>query len=155
MSAPLATLADPAQSSLPVFLVEAGPVVRDTVLVVEDDAPVAALLGHILARIDRRVLHARDGGECLRLFEQHAAAIGLVFMDCTLPDAHGGTLCDRLRSIVPGLPVLLTSGRQQPGLLKLLAADGPTAFLSKPYLPAEVLRQVRLLLPTRGRDTER
>lgn len=120
-------------------------VVRDTVLLVEDDQPVAALVAHILARINCRVIHARDGEQCLRLFERQSASIGLVFMDCGLPDTHGGSLCQRLRATAPGLPVLLSSGREQPGLVALLAADGPTAFLAKPYLPGDVLRQVRSL----------
>ena len=140
-------IAAPALPGAPEFFPGGSSVACDTVLLVEDDAPVAALLRHILARINRRVLHARDGAECLRLFERNSASVGLVFMDCTLPDAHGGSLCQKLRAAVPGLPVLLTSGRDQPGLLKLLAADGPTAFLSKPYLPGEVLGRVNSLFP--------
>lgn len=126
-------------------MAEPAPLVRDTVLLVEDDQPVATLVAHILARINRRVIHARDGVECMRLFEQQSASIGLVLMDCGLPDVHGGSLCQHLRVIVPGLPVLLSSGREQPGLVTLLAADGPTDFLAKPYLPGDVLRQVRSL----------
>ena len=122
------------------------PVARDTVLLVEDDAPVAALVAHLLGHLGLPVLHARDGAECLRLFAEHHAAIALVFMDCTLPDAHGGTLCQRLRATVPGLPVLLTSGRDQPGLLGLLAAEGPSAILPKPYLPGAVAQHMRALL---------
>ena len=36
--------------------------------------------------------------------------------------------------------------RDQPGLMALLAADGPTAFLPKPCLPGDVLQRVRALL---------
>jgi two-component system cell cycle sensor histidine kinase/response regulator CckA len=137
---------DLVHSAVSGFSAETSPVARDTVLLVEDDQPVAALLSHILARINQRVLHARDGTQCLRLFERQSASVGLVFMDCGLPDAHGGTICRRLRALVPGLPVLLTSGREQPGLVALLAPDGPTAFLPKPYLPGDVLRHVQALL---------
>ena len=137
---------DPVQSLVSGFSAEPVPAVRDTILLVEDDAPVAMLLTHILARTDRRVLRARDGAECRHLFEQQSASVALVFMDCGLPDIHGGSLCRQLRAVVPGLPMLLTSGRAQPGLVALLEPDGPTAFISKPYLPAEVLRHVRTLL---------
>jgi DNA-binding response OmpR family regulator len=123
---------------------------RDLVLLVEDDEPIAGLLAHILERMNWRVAVASTGAECLRLLETHREEIGLAFLDCSLPDLHGGSLCARLRATVPGLPVLLTSGRTQPGLLELVAADGPAVFLSKPFLPADVMRQVRILLPARA-----
>ena len=128
------------------FPAETPPVARDAVLLVEDDAPVAALVTHILSRLGYRVLHARDGAECLRLFAANSAAVALAFMDCTLPDAHGGALSQKLRATRPGLPVLLTSGREQPGLLKLLAVEGPTAILPKPYLPGAVTQHFKVLL---------
>ncbi len=145
---PALSLAAPpaAQAGVPRFRAEPPLAVRDLLLLVEDDLPVATLLMHVLARSGRRVLHARDGADCLRLFDKNAAAIRLVFMDCSLPDIHGGTLCQRLRATLPGLPILLTSGRGQPGLVALLAADGPTAFLPKPFLPADLLRQVEAVL---------
>lgn len=118
----------------------------DTVLLVEDDESLGRLFSVLLERCQLRVMRARDGAECLRLFGEHSAAITLVLMDCSLPDARGGALCHRLRARVPGLPVLLTSGRKQEALQALLAADGPTAFLPKPFVPGDVLREVRALL---------
>lgn len=121
---------------------------RDTVLLVEDDESLAKLFVLLLQRCCFRVLHARSSADCVRLFEEHSAAIALLLMDCNLPDGHGGTLCHRLRASCPGLPVLLTSGRKQDSLQLLLAADGPTGFLPKPFLPGEVLPQVRALVAT-------
>lgn len=120
--------------------------VRDTVLLVEDDESLAKLFSLLLQRHCFRVLHARSSAECLQIFEQNKAAIVLLLMDCNLPDGHGGTLCHRLRATIPGLPVLLTSGRKQESLQGLLAADGPTGFLPKPFMPGDVLPQVRALL---------
>jgi len=123
------------------------PRIRDTVLVVEDDSTLARLFSVFIERCHLRVLHARDGASCLRVFEAHRDELVLVLMDCGLPDVHGGTLCHRLRASVPGLPLLLTSGSKQESLHALLSHDGPTGFLPKPFLPADVLREVRALLP--------
>lgn len=120
---------------------------RDTVLLVEDDESLAKLFVLLLQRCCFRVLHARSSADCLRLFEENQPAIALLLMDCNLPDGHGGTLCHRLRASSPGLPVLLTSGRKQESLQSLLAADGPTGFLPKPFLPGDVLPHVRALVP--------
>lgn len=119
---------------------------RDTVLLVEDDESLAKLFSLLLQRCCLRVIHARSGAECVSLFERHQSAIVLLLMDCNLPDAHGGTICHGLRRLVPGLPVLLTSGRKQESLQSLLAADGPTGFLAKPFLPSDVAPRVRALL---------
>ena len=120
---------------------------RDLVLLIEDDDVVASLIVRLLERMHWRVAVARDGAECEKLLQAHSAEIALAFMDCTLPDTHGGSLCQRLRMALPGLPVLLTSGRTQPGLLDLVAADGPAAFVAKPFLPGDVMRHVSALLP--------
>lgn len=120
--------------------------VREAVLLVEDDEMVAMLLRQVLGRQGYRVLHASDGAECLRLLAENHDSIRLAVLDCGLPDTHGGALCRKIRAVVPALPTLLSSGGQQPGLLELLAADGPTAFLRKPFLAREMVQQVSELL---------
>jgi DNA-binding response OmpR family regulator len=123
-----------------------GPVARDLIFVVEDDDVIAGLLERILARGGHRVVRAVDAAQCELLFQRHERQIALVILDCRLPDAHGGLLCNRLRNQSPGLPVLLTSGREQVGLCELFAADGPTAFLPKPFFPRDVERLVESLI---------
>lgn len=123
---------------------------RNTALLVEDDSCLARLFGVFLERCGLRTVHARDGADCLRLFEVHRHELALVLMDCGLPDVHGGTLCHRLRALSPGLSLLLTSGTKQPALHALLASDGPTGFLAKPFLPADALREIRAMIPASG-----
>jgi two-component system catabolic regulation response regulator CreB len=118
----------------------------DTVLLVEDDPMLRQLFGVILKKCGLRVLSAQSGAECLRLFGAASNSISLVVMDCTLPDGNGGCLCYQLRETVPGLPVLLTSGRKQDALRTLLERDGPTAFLSKPFRLCDAMREVAALL---------
>ncbi len=79
-------------------------------------------------------------------FIQHQSRISLVMMDCKLPDADGVSLSQRLRQISPGLPVVLTSGRDQSSFLEILAAGGPTAFLPKPFYPQDVIKRVSALV---------
>jgi len=139
-----ASPAAPAGSLCPAA--ETPPRPRGTILIIEDDELVASLFGLLVAPLAARVLRARDATEGQRLFEQDPGAIALVVVDCGLPDVPGGTLCRRLRAIAPGLPVLLTSGREHPELRCQLAADGPVDFLAKPYRPAEATQRVRALL---------
>ena len=55
-------------------------------------------------------------------------------------------LCQQLRALAPGLPLLLTSGRDQRALQAVFAAGGPCSFLAKPYMPAEVMGRVKMML---------
>ncbi len=116
------------------------------VLLVEDEDPLALLLTTLLSRIKVRVLRAGDGAEALKLFNEQRASISLAFVDCQLPDMGGAELCRELRATSPGLPVLLTSGRDQRALEIQLAAGGPCQFLPKPYMPNDVMRRVNALL---------
>ena len=120
------------------------------VLLVEDEDPLALLLTTLLSRMKVRVLRAADGAEALKLISEHRAAISLAFVDCQLPDTGGAELCRELRGAAPGLPLLLTSGRDQRALEVQLAAGGPCQFLPKPYMPADVMRRVSALLSPGG-----
>lgn len=123
------------------------PAMREgVVLLVEDEDSLAELLTHLLARIKVSVLRAADGAQATRLFAEHRTRIALAFVDCHLPDADGGELCEELRAAAPGLPLLLTSGRDKRGLEAHFAAGGPCQFLAKPYMPAEVMHRVTALL---------
>lgn len=117
---------------------------RGQVLIVEDNDVVAGLITCILNRRGQSVLRARDGAECEQMVAQHGSAIVLVLLDCRLPDTDGISLCGRLRARVPRLPVLLSSGHNYAG--PRAVADGPTAFLAKPFLPEQLKRQIDTLL---------
>lgn len=120
------------------------------VLLVEDEDPLAELLATLLRRMQVRLIRAADGAQAVRLFNEHRAEITLAFVDCHLPDTCGAELCQILRATAPGLPLLLTSGRDQQALQTQLAAGGPCQFLPKPYMPGEVVRRVTALLAAKS-----
>ena len=120
------------------------------VLLVEDEDPLAELLTTLLGRLKVRVIRAADGAQAMQLFQQHRAEITLAFVDCHLPDRGGAEVCNDLRAASPGLPLLLTSGRDQRALEAHFAASGPCQFLPKPYMPADVIRRVSSLLADSG-----
>lgn len=127
------------------------PATRESVvLLVEDEDPLADLLMTLLSRMKVRVLRAADGAQAVKLFNEHRASISLAFVDCHLPDTGGAELCRDLRGAAPGLPLLLTSGRDQRALEAQLAAGGPCQFLPKPYMPGDVMRRVSALLSPGG-----
>ena len=114
---------------------------------VEDEDLIADLMTAVFARAGYRAIHACNGAEAMRLAHEHHNEIALALVDVCLPDINGDELCRKLRLLSPGLPVLLTSGRDMDCFRTELEAGGPTAMLSKPYRPAELLAQVRAMWP--------
>lgn len=111
------------------------------VLVVEDEDSVAVLLVRQFQRMGWRVLYAPDGAQARQRIAE-GDGVTLAFVDCGLPDVSGAELCAEIRAAIPGVPVLLTSGRDQSALAAALAEEGPAAFLAKPYFPIDL--EVRL-----------
>jgi CheY-like chemotaxis protein len=82
----------------------------------------------------------------MQLIEQSPQAYSLLFADYLLPDMDGWDLCRHLRLLVPGLPVLLSSGSERSEACRQLKLGGPTVFVRKPYLPAQLIRHARNLM---------
>lgn len=117
-----------------------------SVLLVEDDESLADLLKHLLTRMQLRVVHAATGAQAAKALAEQRAQISLAIVDCHLPDSEGGEICTKLRELSPGIPLLLSSGRDQRALETTFSASGPCSFLAKPYMPADVMGRVKSML---------
>ena len=123
-----------------------GPVV----LVAEDEALVAAVLGEALEIEGFRVILAPDGLSALSSARRRP--IDLLLTDLDMPRLDGAGLIARLRSERPGLPVVVMSGRLPPDGGRALGqgATGPFAVLAKPFPFAVLVATLRRMLATPG-----
>src|SRR4051812_6054433 len=69
---------------------------KGTVLIVEDDEATATLLSDVLADRGFKLLHAREGGEALRLIHDHQPQA--IMLDLALPGIDGRSFLMGLRS---------------------------------------------------------
>jgi two-component system, cell cycle sensor histidine kinase and response regulator CckA len=116
---------------------------QETILLVEDQAPVRRAAATILGNGGYRVLEASDGVDALRVAAEHPSAIHLLLSDVVMPRMGGVELADRLRAVRPSTKVLFTSGFTEGADLKLSAN---AAFLPKPYMMETLLGKVRAVL---------
>lgn len=116
------------------------------VLLIEDEESLATLLARVLERKNLRVVRAGDGATALRRLAEQNPPVSLAVVDCLLPDTTGCELAHELRARSPRLPLLLMSGRDHRAQVSTFANGGPTSFLQKPYGPADILREVNVLL---------
>lgn len=120
---------------------------EETLLVVEDDDAVRALIHDILRRQGYAVLQARHGGEALLICERHEGPIRLLVTDVVMPMMNGPELYQRLSPLRPEMDVLYLSGYSDEAIAHHGVLDDPdTAFLQKPFAPEDLLRKVGDLL---------
>lgn len=117
---------------------------NETVLLVEDEVGVLSLTRNILKSYGYRVLEARTGGEALRIWEEQAGKIDMLFADIVLPDGMSGIeLADKLTIEKRDLAVLFTSGYSMDVLIQDFGFDENRKFIKKPSSPQQLARKVR------------
>jgi two-component system cell cycle sensor histidine kinase/response regulator CckA len=81
-----------------------------TVLVVDDEASVLALVRTMLWRAGYTVLEASGGEEALRVAAGHGGPIHLLLTDVLMPDMNGYEVAEKVVALRPDIRVLYMSG---------------------------------------------
>ncbi len=108
-----------------------------TVLVVDDEAAIRQVARLTLEHIGYTVLEAAGVQEAISVFKAHMDEIDIVLLDVTMPDGSGVTACEKIRELRPDVPVVLSSGFDEREAAGRFSGDPRTAFLPKPYTPAQ------------------
>ena len=122
---------------------------HETVLVVEDEPTLRALVCLVLRKHGYQVHEAGSGPAALPVWAQHHRTIDLLLTDMVMPEGMTGReLAEKLKREKPALKVLYTSGYSP----DLLGRDFPLVhglnFLQKPFPPALLALSVRQCLDT-------
>ncbi len=119
-------------------------------LMIEDDARLAQMVGEYLGQSGFEVSHAGDGHSGLAAVQ--AGAPDLVILDLMLPDMDGLEVCRRIRAL-PGaraqVPVLMLTAKGDP-MDRIIGLEiGADDYLPKPFEPRELLARIRAVLRRR------
>jgi PAS domain S-box-containing protein len=133
-------------AAAPVTMSAPPPRGQETILVVEDEAGVRALVIKLLQDLGYRLLQAQSGPHALDVWRQQGDEVDLLITDIVMPDGMNGVeLAERLRRRRPGLKVIYTSGY----LADLSREDisrHSDAYIAKPFSLIELARLVRRTL---------
>lgn len=122
----------------------------ETILMVEDDQDIQAVLSDLLQDYGYTVLVADDGEAGARLFEEHASSIALVIADILMPKMQGREFQEYVRRQQPDMKVLVMSGYQEMDLKRRNLLDPRSVFLQKPFDLDVFTAKVRELLGIEG-----
>lgn len=116
------------------------------ILMVEDDRETSTIYADYLESKGFRVLLTRDAAEGIRLAEEEQPA--LILMDLLLPRMSGCAAIRELKSrpATAHIPVLAMTASSLDVDRQEAREAGCNAFLEKPCVPQQLLRQVDTLL---------
>ena len=124
-------------------------------LMIEDDARLASMVGKYLRQSGYGFVHAADGASGLAALE--ASPADLVILDLMLPDMDGLEVCRRIKgnpnSQLARTAVLMLTAKGDP-MDRIVGLEiGADDYLPKPFEPRELLARIRAVL-RRGCDND-
>ncbi len=118
-----------------------------TILVVDDEPKLVAVVRDYLERDGYRVIAADDGREALERFRQ--VEPDLVILDLMLPEFDGLEVCRRLRR-ESRVPIIMLTARAEE-IDEMLGLElGADDYVTKPFSPRALLARVRAVLRRAG-----
>ena len=123
-------------------------------LMIEDDARLAEMVGEYLGQSGLQVTHRADGKSGLAQLQGPDAGPlpDLVILDLMLPDMDGLEVCRRIRSLqghAAQVPVLMLTAKGDP-MDRIIGLElGADDYLPKPFEPRELLARIRAILRRR------
>ena len=118
-------------------------VVRETILLVEDEAGIRALVRKILRREHYNVIEAGSAEEALALAASTEGRIDLLVTDVRLQAASGRDVAERLRETREDLKVLYISGYTDDDAVRAGAIPPGSKFLQKPFTLGALVGKVK------------
>lgn len=115
------------------------------VLVVEDDAEMRGLLCDVLAGYGFEVRGVANDAQALMSLRQ--GVVDAVLLDKNLPDLSGLEILPGIRCMFPVVPVILVSAFGDATTEVRARERGATAFLSKPFRMADLVRVIERHMP--------
>ncbi len=121
-------------------------------LMIEDDARLAQMVGEYLGQSGLAVTHRADGQSGLTQLQDFSSLPDLVILDLMLPDMDGLEVCRRIRALqgpAARVPVLMLTAKGDP-MDRIIGLEmGADDYLPKPFEPRELLARIRAILRRR------
>src|ERR1700760_7449 len=116
--------------------------------IIDDERNIQATLAAILERRGYASAAAFTGRQGLQMIGEHKP--GLLLLDLGLPDGEGLDLLKQIRAAHPSLPIIVVTANDSLNNAIASIKEGAFHFISKPYVPDELLSLVAKALEQKG-----
>ncbi len=118
----------------------------ETVLLVEDDSMVREVARRVLQTNGYLVIEVALAAEALAVCKQYEGPIHLMLTDVVMPGMSGRELAEHVAVIRPDTRIIFMSGYLDDAIDHLGVQRESERFISKPFLPADLVRKIRSVL---------
>ena len=115
--------------------------VKRTILLVEDNEMVRAMVAAILRAVGHEVVVADSPHAAISLCGNPETKIDLLLTDVVMPVMSGKELSDRIKAMAPEIKVLFMSGYTADVIINL-GLQEEVHFIQKPFGPADLARKI-------------
>ncbi|HET9467245.1 MAG TPA: ATP-binding protein [Vicinamibacterales bacterium] len=133
------------------MLAASGAAGSETILLVEDDDRVRALVSNMLRKNGFTVLLASAGDQALEIATRHRGRIHLLLTDVVMPGLNGRLLSEKLTTTRPDTRVLFMSGYSDDEILRHGVKKNAAHFIQKPFSVDALVHKIRETLASPGR----
>ena len=118
-----------------------------TIMIVEDEVKIAALLEDHLRRSGFDSVWVDDGSKVLALVRERMP--GLILLDLMLPGRGGEEICQEIRTF-SDVPIIMITARDEVDDRLLGLELGADDYIGKPFSPLEVVARIKMVLRRAG-----
>jgi DNA-binding NtrC family response regulator len=102
--------------------------------------------GLMLKKMGFNILKANSSIKACRLYRNKKDDIDLVILDMIMPGDNGAVTYKKLKTINPGIRVLISSGFWKDLHVRAILSDGKNSFIQKPFKFAELTKKIDSIL---------
>lgn len=118
----------------------------ETILFIDDEAPVRAVGNEILRELGYIVITAESGKKAIEIYKEHSDAIDMVILDMIMPEMGGSETFAALKKINPDIKVLLASGYSMDEHTEKIIKNGSANFIQKPFSLPDLSQMLHIVL---------
>lgn len=110
------------------------------VLIVDDEPVVLEILRTVLQALEFQVITAEDGEQGVARLDSLGRALSLVITDRHMPRMDGMEFASKIRERLPGIPLVVASGRMENDDKRAFVQMGVSALLHKPFTRSDLIK---------------
>jgi CheY-like chemotaxis protein len=120
------------------------------ILIVDDEPAIVDLWAEALNRLGYKTTNITNSPEALEIFSTHPEGFDLLITDLAMPDLNGLELARQVRTIRPGIPIIVCTGYSEKFGEEEIMALGIEKLFKKPLEVRQLTEAVEQILKARA-----